>query len=51
MDIIAGIDALDWAAIKGLCLNGVRASFLPDLYKKELLEEFEKDLADIESDM
>jgi aminodeoxyfutalosine deaminase len=42
---------LDWTAIKTLCLNGVRASFLPDLYKESLLEEFEKDLADIESDM
>jgi adenosine deaminase len=39
---------LDWDEIKTLCLNGVRASFLPDLYKRELLEQFESELAEIE---
>jgi hypothetical protein len=33
-----------------VCLNGVRASFLPDLYKQDLLETFEKELAAIEAD-
>jgi len=42
---------LDWDEIKTLCLNGVRASFLPDMDKQELLEEFEKELAEIESDL
>ena len=39
---------LDWDEIKTLCLNGVRASFLPDLYKRELLDQFESELAEIE---
>jgi len=42
---------LDWQEIKTLCLNGVRASFLPDLDKQELLEQFEAELADIEADL
>lgn len=41
---------LDWHEIKALCLNGVRASFLPDLYKKNLLDEFSKALSRIESE-
>ena len=42
---------LDWDEIKTLCLNGVKASFLPDMDKQELLEEFESELADIEADL
>lgn len=42
---------LDWDEIKTLCLNGVKASFLPDMDKQGLLEEFEKELADIEADL
>ncbi len=39
---------LDWSEIKTLCLNGVASSFLPDKDKQEMLEEFEKEIADIE---
>ncbi len=42
---------LTWEEIKTLCLNGVEASFLPDLDKKALAEEFEEDLSAIESDL
>ena len=42
---------LDWDDIKTLCLNGVKASFLPDLDKQQMLEEFERELAEIESDL
>jgi adenosine deaminase len=41
---------LDWEEIKTLCLNGVRASFLPDRDKADLLEQFEEELAHLESD-
>ncbi len=41
---------MGWQEIKTLCLNAVKASFLPDLYKKNLLEEFEESLAHIESE-
>ena len=42
---------LEWDEIKTLSLNGVKASFLPDLDKREMLEEFEKEIAEIESDL
>ena len=42
---------LEWDEIKALCLNGIKASFLPDLDKKELLEKSEKELAEIESEL
>ena len=42
---------LDWDEIKTLCLNGVKASFLADMDKREALEEFESELADIEADL
>jgi adenosine deaminase len=42
---------LDWEEIKTLALNGVKASFLPDMYKQEMLEDFEKEIADIETDL
>lgn len=42
---------LGWDEIKTLCLNGVRASFLPDLDKERLLERFENELAGLESEM
>ncbi|MBI5117016.1 adenosine deaminase [Candidatus Poribacteria bacterium] len=41
---------LDWQEIKTLCLNGVRAGFLPDLYKKNLFDEFSEAFARIESE-
>lgn len=41
---------LDWSEIKTLCLNGVRASFLPDMDKQRLHEQFEEELAKIESE-
>jgi adenosine deaminase len=42
---------LEWDEIKMLTLNGVKASFLPDMYKQEMLEEFEKEIAEIEADL
>lgn len=42
---------LEWDEIRTLCLNGVRSSFLPDMDKQALLEEFEKELAEIEADL
>ncbi len=42
---------LDWDEIKTLCINGLKASFLPDMDKQELLEEFEGELAEIEADL
>ena len=42
---------LGWEEIKTLCLNGVRGSFLPDLDKERLLEGFERELSEIESEM
>jgi adenosine deaminase len=41
---------LEWDEIKVLCLNGVKASFLPDLDKQRLLERFEDELEEIESE-
>lgn len=42
---------MGWEEIRMLCLNGVKASFLPDLDKRSLLEEFEKELFEIEADL
>lgn len=42
---------LGWSDIKTLCLNGVRASFLPDLFRQDLLDEFEKELEALESEL
>lgn len=42
---------LDWEEIKTLVLNGVKASFLPDMYKQEMLDEFEREIAEIEADL
>jgi len=41
---------LGWDEIKVLCLNGVTASFLPDLDKQRLLERFKENLEEIESE-
>ncbi len=42
---------LDWKELKRLNMNGVRASFLPDMDKQELLEQFGDSLEDIEAEM
>lgn len=42
---------LSWADIKTLCLNSVKASFLPDLYKQDLLDQFQKELEIIELEL
>lgn len=42
---------LDWQELKRLSMNGVKASFLPDMDKQELLEQFADSLEDIELDM
>jgi adenosine deaminase len=42
---------LEWDEIKTLSLNGVKASFLPDLDKQEMLEKFEKEIVEIEADL
>ncbi|GAB4338209.1 MAG: adenosine deaminase [Candidatus Abyssubacteria bacterium] len=41
---------LGWEEIKMLGLNAVRGSFLPDLDKQRLLEDFERELARIEDE-
>jgi adenosine deaminase len=41
---------LDWEEIKTLALNAVRGSFLPDLDKERLLDEFREEIERIEYD-
>jgi adenosine deaminase len=42
---------LTWADIKTLCFNGVVGSFLPDLFKEEMLDQFKKDFRALESEL
>ena len=42
---------LEWEELKRLSMNGVKASFLPDMDKQELLEQFADSLEDIELEM